>query len=298
MNPKTIDLIRDLSVSYENKDLNIAFDLMEIAYKARPSGPFIKKKFLEYKKALENPAPIEQHAKLKNLVESGEVAIIPIGLRCYTSKMIKNKLGIQQASLPFNSGFFSPDAVASVFENPHINLAFDNELTQTVCIKTERNMDTTYGLGVKFESSTYEHINSIAINKNVNSINKYLDSTFGYYTLDKTHNFVLAHYNWHPLSDPIKSNGVTNPEQNLKKINETLNKRILRMLDMCNKAKHILFIFGDHQNYKYLQIDNKHYFLNDFDRLNKICSKKYDSKFSIISNINNVDIDQILNVLK
>lgn len=70
------------------------------------------------------------------------------------------------------------------------------------------------------------------------------------------------------------------------------------MLDMCTKAKHILFIFGDIQNYKYLQIDNKYYLLNDFDRLNKICSKKYHDKFSIISNINDVDTESVLKLLK
>lgn len=50
MNPKTINAIRDLALEFESSNLEVAYELMEIAYNKRPSGPFIKRKYLEYKK--------------------------------------------------------------------------------------------------------------------------------------------------------------------------------------------------------------------------------------------------------
>lgn len=273
MNHKTIDAIRYLVLKYKKRVL---------------------KKYLQYIEELSPKS--EEQFKLIKLVENGEAAIIPIGFRCFTANMIKNKLGITQTSLPFNSGFFSPDAVASVLENPQINLEFnDDGQTHTVCIKNELNTDPKYGFGIKFSTSTYEEIDSIVTSRYIDSINKYLDSSFGYYTLDKKHKFVLAHYNWHPFADKSEPNGITSPCDNLPKINDILNKRIVRMLEMCDKAKHIFFIFGEGQNYKYMQIDNKYYMLNNFSKLNDICSKKFGSKFSIV-NINDVkDLSEFLN---
>lgn len=36
LKPKTVDMIRDLAFEYESKDLEIAYDLMQIASAARP----------------------------------------------------------------------------------------------------------------------------------------------------------------------------------------------------------------------------------------------------------------------
>ena len=44
-----INTIRDSAVALEKKNINFAHDLMEIAHKARPNGPFIEKKLNEYK---------------------------------------------------------------------------------------------------------------------------------------------------------------------------------------------------------------------------------------------------------
>lgn len=46
--PRTVDKIRDMAIDIESKDIEIAKDLMRIAYLARPNGPFIKKKLEEY----------------------------------------------------------------------------------------------------------------------------------------------------------------------------------------------------------------------------------------------------------
>lgn len=47
-----INLLRDSAVALEKLDLNKAHALMREAYKARPTGPFIKKKLAEYEKLL------------------------------------------------------------------------------------------------------------------------------------------------------------------------------------------------------------------------------------------------------
>ncbi len=50
---KIIGAVRDLSViSHQLGEINLALSLMEIAYRERPSGPFIKAKLDEYKKEL------------------------------------------------------------------------------------------------------------------------------------------------------------------------------------------------------------------------------------------------------
>lgn len=50
---KDVDFIRDEAVKLEKADLNEALRLMEIAHQARPSGPFIAKKVIEYRSALD-----------------------------------------------------------------------------------------------------------------------------------------------------------------------------------------------------------------------------------------------------
>jgi len=47
------DYLRDAAVLLESIDLNISVNLMRLALKARPNGPYIKRKLAEYEKALE-----------------------------------------------------------------------------------------------------------------------------------------------------------------------------------------------------------------------------------------------------
>ncbi|CAA6823255.1 MAG: TPR domain protein, putative component of TonB system [uncultured Thiotrichaceae bacterium] len=259
---------------------------------------------------------MEHTLELSALVNSGEIAIIPIGFRCHTFSMLKDKLGIDQARLPFDLGFFPPHAVASVLTRPKINLEFDdNGQSHAVCTMNESNIDPKYGLGIKFNTSTYDEINKIVVDRNIENINMYLDSTFGYYTLDKFHKFVLAHYNWHRFSNklarnwhsaadntnyslhssPDKSKGIADPRENLQITNNILNNRISRMVEVCNTAKHIVFVFENSQNYKYMQIDNEYFKLDDFSTLNEVCNKQYGSKFSLI---NTSEVEDIVEFFK
>lgn len=282
MKAKTIDAIRDLALRHEEEDLQVAYELMSLAHRNRPKGLFIKNKLAQYKKQLRFISP--ENLELKHLIDKGDLAIIPIGFRCFTAGKIKEKLNIEQASLPFDSGFFSPHSVASVLSDPNIQLAYNDEgLTHQVCVKTEEHTDSVHGFGIKFELSSYEKIDSIVTSRGVKGINKYLDTTYGYYTLDVNHQFVLAHYNWHKSSNFSKSKGIVNPEENLKIINSMLNKRIKRMFDLCNKAKYIFFVLGEFQKYNYIQIGKEYYPLNDFSQLEKVLDANFNVKFSIIN---------------
>jgi hypothetical protein len=137
---KTVDAIRDLALQYENKDLQVAFELMKLAHEERPQGPFIKRKYLQYQNDLEILS--ENQSKIIELVGNGNIAIVPIGFRCFTTKLILENFGVKnQVNLPFDSGFFSPNAVASVMQSKKISLTFDDQgNTHSVCIKNEKIM--------------------------------------------------------------------------------------------------------------------------------------------------------------
>jgi len=279
MNPETINAIRNLAVTFEKSNLQVAYELMSIAHNERPDGLFIEKKILEYKQKLEAPIGNE---KLLSLLGSGEIAIIPIGFRCHTKMILKDTLGFSQASLPFDSGFFSPYFVASIFESPRVELSYTDKSTHTVCKKYENYSEELKGKGIKFESSSYQEIDDIVSSKNMPKINQYLDSTFGYYTLDKKHKFILAHYNWHAFADGANSKGVENPEDNLPLINEMLQSRINRMLELCYRVKYIFFVYLNEQG-DYIKIDDEFFELTNYSELKACLDSKYDFQYSILS---------------
>jgi hypothetical protein len=165
--------------------------------------------------------------------EKQERIHIPCGFRCST----KARFRITQASLPFDSGFFSPESIIRFLNAEKIEINMENT---TPCIKTEKYMENNIA-GIKFEESNYDHINMI-INKRGYD-NNYLDITRGYYTLCKDYGFVLAHYNWHALSDTEKNKGITEPEENINIINNTLTKRKHRLLEWIDNAKEINLYF-------------------------------------------------------
>lgn len=183
--------------------------------------------------------------------------------------------------MPFDNGFFPPQAVASLFLKPYINLDFDDKgSTHRVCIKTEKYKDSKIGYGIKFKSSDYQYVDSMV--EQQKHMNSYLDSTFGYYTSDVYHKFILAHYNWHDLADKSKSKGITDPAKNIPLINDMFNRRMERMLNLCHSARHVFFIYGEFQQYKFMQIDDEVYYLDDFSTL-QAALKSLFSSFSILN---------------
>lgn len=297
LKPKTVDALRDLAVKIEKNDLETAQELMLLAYTARPTGTFIKAKLDEYikKSALSQ----EDEIKLKQMVESGEIAIIPIGFRCFAKQAIQKLFGVVQESLVFDSGFFPPSSVASVLRNPTIRLKYSSDYNDShaVCIKYENYNDPISGKGIKFQKSTYHEINSLSTGKEIDNINMYLDSTFGYYTLDLKHNFVLAHYNWHSFADINKSKGIADPAINIKNINDILNRRVQRMFDKCNSAKYIFFIFFENQSYNYMMIDNEKFDLNDLSEIKNTVNNIFGSKAFVLKMNESCSVNDIFKVI-
>jgi hypothetical protein len=277
MKANHIELIKSAAIKLEKKDMQMAHDLMSLANKQRPNGPFIKKKLEEYKVALSN-------IKLNELFDSGELAIIPAGFRCQTKAEVTKFLGLKQVSFPFDSGFFPPNSVANIIINRKIELKYPDQDNKThrVCIKLNKNYDDIYGFGIKFITSSYEDINNYSIDKNSPDINKYLDSTFGYYTLDVSNRFVLAHYNWHKYSDVEKSKGIYDTKENIENLNLMLNKRIERMFQICDDAKYVIFTLHNPQGFRYMAIDDEIHNLNDLVYLNKVVKERFGAKALVI----------------
>jgi len=216
--------------------------------------------------------------KLRKLLASGDVVIVPVGFRCFTKEILYRRLGISQPSLPFDVGFFPPVSVANLLRNKKLDLSFDDPLSHAVCIKTENHVDEKYGLGIRFETTTYDQIDSIVKDRTQDDINRYLDSTFGYYTLDKKNNFVLAHYNWHRFADKKQSNGISDPKLNLRFINELMNRRLQRLFDMCERAKIIFFVYDETQGYRYMAVDDSYYDLIDLDPIKLEAESQFKAK--------------------
>jgi hypothetical protein len=182
---------------------------------------------------------------------------------------------------------------------PKIALNYlDDGLTHAVCIKYEDNIDADIGRGIAFKKSSYDEINSIVTDKEIVNINKYLDSTFGYYTLDENHKFVLAHYNWHEFAQKSKSQGVTDPKLNLQKINDSLNNRIERMFALCRAAKYIFFVYGECQNYRYMKINDQCFDLKDLSGIKSTVDSKFKAQSFVGSSADFDTPDKILNSIK
>lgn len=293
---KTVDALRDLALDLEAEELEVSEQLMALALQARPSGSFIKSKLEGYRETLHSAVFKKE---LAQLVESGELAIIPVGFRCETKIQLSKKLGIDQPSLPFDSGFFPPASVVSIFKNPKIDLSFEsNNVNHAVCIKHEGFNNPTYGSGIKFKTSTYDGINKRVILRGDKPKNNFLDSTGGYYTFDMTHNFVLAHYNWHEAADPAKSGGIVDPRVNLKNINNILNGRIDRMFEMCSAAKQILFVQGEFQEFNHMMVDDDAYDLNEMSVIQETVTELFGAK-SLVVRFSEIDsAEKALELLK
>ncbi len=261
------------------------FELKNFLKKLLPAGIFIFSKVIKKSNKNKNLRPPKQLFSLYRLTKlmiSGQVAIIPVGFRCYTKGKLYSKLGISQASLPFDNGFFTPHSVGEILRKQHIELKFNDKSSQTVCIKNERYPDRKRGLGIKFETSTYDEINNLVKSENQKDLNKYLDSSFCYYTLDIKNEYVLAHYNWHKFADIEDSNGHTEPEYNLVKINELLNKRIQRLVNMCENAKFIFFVYDETQGYNFMAINDTYFSLTNLGPIKAAARDKFKAKSIVI----------------
>lgn len=216
--------------------------------------------------------------ELNSMVESGRLAIVSAGFRCFTKIQLSKQLGVEQESLAFDSGFFPPAAVACMLENDAINL---NDC-HTACIKTEKFQHAELGLGIRFEPSTYAVIDALAESPNMPGINSYLDSTYGYYTLDKTYGYVLAHYNWHRFGTG-KGGRVHNVTANIAAIGELLTKRLNRIKQKCRDATTVLMVVGETQGYRFMMIGDQAFPLNDVTPISDAAKRLFGNKCRIVS---------------
>ena len=216
---------------------------------------------------------------IRRLAESGDIAIIPIGFRCYTKNKIQNCLGFSQPTLPFDNGFFSPDSVANVFLEPSFSLSVEDPSSFALCEKNENFYLKGYGFGVAFSTRDIDFLDH-SISSTVNSIerNRFLDSTRAYYTFIPKHGFVLAHYNWHKSS--AKYFGSL--ESSFDEINSIYTRRIQRMFELCKKAKYVLFVY-DESDSSFLSVDSAVSDLSSFSRFHHIISKVLVADFSCCS---------------
>ena len=279
LSDSTINLLRDLSLEqFKKQDFRTSEELAMLCYLARPN---------EYTQ--ERIARFSSLRKLRQLVSDKKIAFIPAGLRCTTSTFLKDNFSIVQPALPFDVGFFSPDSICSVLQNPVINLYYpDNYMTHRVC-RMYFNVDEGY---IKFVSSTYEDIEKMIV-EDKDNINTYLDSSFAYYTLDVVHNYVLAHYNWHPLSSIEKSHGVTNPKENLRNVTDILNRRIERMFHIINSTEYVFFVNHNQGRFKFIMIDDNRFDLEVLSKLQNLITEKF-GQGKIVVNSRDLSVDYIM----
>lgn len=200
-----------------------------------------------------------------------KIAHIPCGIRCTTKNKI-SALGVKQATLPFDWGFFSPQSILFFLEKEKIDINIHNT---SPCLKFEDSIVNSQK-GVLFKQSSYNAINNFILKNGFERdcktpfgklCNRYLDTTRGYYTWVKDYNFVLAHYN-SQLGDPIK---------NLQKIQETFSKRKQRLIELIHGSDKIHLYFHNPRNYDFIQIDDirhevknsKNKLIEAFERFNK-----------------------------
>lgn len=283
LKPKSVDAIRDLAVQLETTDIAAAHALMEMAHSGRPNGLYIEQKLHQYKQAIE--AEKSHIHNLATMHRTGAAAIIPIGFRCSTAKFLRRRIGISQHTNPFDVGFFPPASAASLLTLPKVSLCHQDKGSFDVCQKHENHNHPIHGNGIKFCRSSKEEIDAAVSSKEQNNINQYLDSTFGYYTLDNQHGYVLAHYNWHAFADEKHSGGCTDMFQNLKTASDTLNRRICRMMDACHAAKIAIFVFQNRQNYRHMLIDDKILDLGDLSEVREAATAAFKTKAHVVTDI-------------
>lgn len=219
----------------------------------------------------------EKLTKFRSAIFAGRIAVIPIGFRCYTKGIFSRLFNFTQPSLPFDSGFFPPASILSVFQEGFINLDNNNH---KVCIKSENFRNEKGKLGINFKTSTYTEIDKLV--ETHKSISKFLDSTYGYYTTSTSNHFTLAHYNWHKNASLEKSGGIYDYQTNLVAINEMMNKRLSRLESLCENADEILLVSSNTQSYSFMSIDKQEYELDNFCTLTSYLQKKYNKRVTHI----------------
>lgn len=231
-----------------------------------------------------DPKALNGSNRLQEMLADGTLVIVPVGFRCHTKMSLAENLKIRQNSQPFDSGFFPPEAICSLLESGKVDLAAPSfETGHAVCMKQENFEDPVHGKGIRFFSSSYEEIDRLTQDPEARDIGRYLDSTFGYFTLDKTHNYVLAHFNWHRFASQEKSGGVYDVASNIRAAGDLLTRRIKRMMNQCRAARSVLLVIGETQGFTHMTIDGRHFDLRNTEMISHIARKKFGAKSQVIN---------------
>jgi hypothetical protein len=269
-----IELLQVQAEALETTDILTALQLIRIAHTSDPSQAAIAEQARAYaarERALRDA--------LLQAVADQQIAIIPAGFRCYTKQRIRSLLGLSQASFPFDSGFFPPNAIASMIREPEIALNAEIPGSYALCIKDDPVRAENGAKGIHFTRTTQHELDQQvqACSHQKTALNRYLDSTMGYYTLDERHQHILAHYNWHALSGrPSDLN------ENLQAINQILNRRLNRLFRTLEQCQSALFVV-DHSGYQVLTVDQTHYSITDTADLTCALSQRFpEARISLI----------------
>jgi hypothetical protein len=179
---------------------------------------------------------------------------IPCGFRCWTENFIRNNLGINQASLPFDYGFFTPRSIINFLESETCEFNLHN---------TSPGMKFQNAPEICFETTSYEKINDhMGYTKSggialpvPRGVTRYLHGGRlkypGYYTICKDYGFVMSNYIYPPWSAHY-TNGL---EQDFKNLNSIMNRRKIRLLELMKSATTINLYMHEGQGFKFMKID-------------------------------------------
>jgi len=177
-----------------------------------------------------------------------EIIHIPCGFRCHTKEVMRERFGIQQASLPFDYGFFTPRSIINFLESETCEFNLHNTSPVT------KNF-TAHGFD--FETTSYEKINDYVGYGSVESFDtlpgygRYLHpdkNAPGYYILCKDYGFVMSNY----IHPPWSKHYTSGLEQDFKNLTSIMNRRKIRLLRWMESATTINLYMYEGRGLKFI----------------------------------------------
>ena len=245
-------------------------------------------------------------SKLAKLHHSGDLFCVSLGLRCNNPTKIVELIGSAQPSYPFDAGFFTPQSVLKILKKGNICCTdFIEKNSNNLLSMYKHEYYIKNGkLGIYFKSIEFGRLNSIIdsySNITLSARCGFLDGTLGYFTLNSSFDFILAHYIWHKKSLAQYNQGVTDVRINISKAVEILNRRIERFNHKVASSKFNIFIYGEYQGFDFMRINDNYYDLNKVGGLREyVLSLNSNSKALFIHNKNlaNMTSQKLVNLLE
>ncbi len=276
-----------------NRDFEAACKVMLTANIHRPQNAFILGKLIRYQ------STIKKMIHLQKLVKTGELAIVPIGFRCFTKATLEAALSFRQPSLPFDVGFFPPQSLVSILKSGDMRFpaSSSGQLLHEVCRKFDNHTCPANGVGIHFETSTYQEVNSQVAKAPPNpDIGQWLDDTRAYYTLNTKHGYILAHYNWHESAPAFANSDMPDHLTQMQLINDIFTRRMERFLQACHNAKLIIFVYGETQGHNYMSIDDTAFDLTDISDLSSVTQERFQTPSTTVKLLDVANWGKVLDI--